>query len=111
MPRFQVGSVDLAEDEIDWLKAVINLNSTSARAQVGQILQGHLLRFKPHYKRKISYTARKYGLTFDECFKRLVAGSLEGLPVVEEAPIREAEEFSNFGVEVDADTTEQTTTD
>lgn len=103
MPRFQIGSLDLSEDEIDWLKVAANLSGTSIRAQVGQALQGHLLRFKPHYKRKIAYVARKYGLTWEEAFKKLTNESppFEGLPVVEEAPIREEEELSNFGCEVD----------
>lgn len=102
MPRFQIGSIDLSEDEIDWLKVATNINGTSIRSQVGQALQGHLLRFKPHYKRKIAYVARKYGLTWDEAFKKLTSESppFEGVPVVEEAPIREEEELSNFGCEV-----------
>jgi hypothetical protein len=117
MPRFQIGSIDLSEDEIDWLKVVVNLNSTSVRAQVGQIVQGHLVRFKPHYKRKVAYVARKYGLTWEEAFKRLTQESppFEDSPVVEEAPIRESEELSNFGCEVKgenhADTNTESTAD
>jgi hypothetical protein len=116
MPQFQIGSVNLSEDEVDWLKVAINLSDMSARAQVGQIIQGHLIRFKPHYKRKIAYVARKYGLSWEEAFKRLTVESppFENLPVVEEAPVREEEEMSNFGVEVKGETnasTEQTTTD
>jgi hypothetical protein len=102
MPRFQIGSIDLSEDEIDWLKVSASLSSTSVRAQVGQAIQGHLVRFKPHYKRKVAYVARKYGLTWEEAFKKLTLESppFENLPVVEEAPIREDEEMSNFGCEV-----------
>lgn len=103
MPRFQIGSIDLSEDEIDWLKVATNINGTSIRSQVGKALQRHLLHFKPHYKRKIAYVARKYGLTWDEAFKKLTRESppFEGVPVAEEAPIREEEELSNFGCEVD----------
>jgi hypothetical protein len=118
MPRFQIGSIDLSEYEIDWLKVATNLSGTSIRAQVGQAIQGHLVRFKPHYKRKIAYVARKYGLTWDEAFKKLTQepSPFEGLEVVEESPIREAEEFSNFGCEVDkgdnnADTSTESTAD
>lgn len=100
LPRLQVSSVDLAEDEIDWIRAVCNLSGISVRAQVTQIIQGHLLRFKPHYKRKISYVARKYGLTFEEAFARLQENSPPFGEVVEIAPIIEEEESSNFGCEV-----------
>ncbi|HEY9298371.1 MAG TPA: hypothetical protein VIQ31_18845 [Phormidium sp.] len=100
LPRLQVSSVDLAEDEIDWIRAICNLSGISIRAQVTQILQGHLIRFKPHYKRKISYVARKYGLTFEEAFARLQEGSPPFGDVVEIAPVIEAEESSNFGCEV-----------
>lgn len=100
LPRLQVSSVDLAEDEIDWIRAVCNLSGISIRAQVTQILQGHLIRFKPHYKRKISYVARKYGLTFEEAFARLQESSPPFGDVVEIAPVIEEEEASNFGCEV-----------
>jgi hypothetical protein len=95
-----VSSVDLAEDEIDWIRAVCNLSGISVRAQVTQIIQGHLIRFKPHYKRKIAYVARKYGLTFEEAFARLQENSPPFGDVVEIAPIIEEEESSNFGCEV-----------
>lgn len=100
MPRLQISSIDLGEDEIDWLRAVCNLSGTSMRAQVAQIVQGHLVRFKPHYKRKVAYVARKYGLTFEEAFKLLQEATPPFGDIVETAPIREEEEISNFGCEV-----------
>jgi hypothetical protein len=100
LPRLPLSSIDLAEDDIDWLKAICNLNGISTRAQITQIIQGHIIRFKPHYKRKIAYVARKYGLTFEEAFVRLQTGSPPFGDVVEVAPIREDEEFSSFGCEV-----------
>ncbi len=100
LPRLQVSSVDLAEDEIDWIRAICNLSGISVRAQVTQIIQGHLIRFKPHYKRKIAYIARKYGLTFEEAFARLQTDSPPFGDVVAIAPVREDEESSSFGCEV-----------
>ena len=100
LPRLQISSVDLAEDDIDWIKAICNLNGISIRAQITQIIQGHIIRFKPHYKRKIAYVARKYGLTFEEAFVRLQTESPPFGNVVEVAPIREDEEFSSLGCEV-----------
>jgi hypothetical protein len=100
LPRLQVSSVDLAEDDIDWLKAVCNLSGISVRAQVTQIIQSHLARNKPQYRRKIAYIARKYGLTFEEAFAQLQTKSPPLGKVVDVAPVREDEEFPNIGTEV-----------
>ncbi len=100
MPRLNTGSVDLSEDEIDWLKVICNLSGTSLRAQLSQILSGHIVRFKPHYSRKVAYVARKYGLTWEEAFQRLTLGQPPFGEVVQDAPALEEEEKSNFGCEV-----------
>ena len=99
LPRLQVSSVDLADDDVDWIKAICNLSGISIRAQVAQIIQSHLIRFKPHYKKKIAYTARKYGLTFEEAFALLQTKSPPFGDVVEIAPVKEDEEVSNIGSE------------
>lgn len=95
-----MSSIDLSEDEIDWVRAICNVSGISVRAQVAQIIQGHLVRFKPHYKKKIAYVARKYGLTFEEAFVLLQTQSPPFGDVVEPAPVREDEEVSKFGCEV-----------
>ncbi len=100
LPRLQVSSIDLSEDEIDWVKAICNVSGISVRAQVAQIIQGHLVRFKPHYKKKIAYVARKYGLTFEEAFALLQTQSPPFGDVVNPAPVKEEEEASTFGCEV-----------
>jgi hypothetical protein len=99
LPRLQVSSIDLSEDEIDWIRAICNVSGISVRAQVAQIIQGHLVRFKPHYKKKIAYVARKYGLTFEEAFALLQTQSPPLGDVVNPAPVREEEEVSTFGCE------------
>lgn len=81
------------------IKAICNLSGISIRAQVAQIIQSHLIRFKPHYKKKIAYTARKYGLTFEEAFALLQTKSPPFGDVVEIAPVKEDEEVSNIGSE------------
>lgn len=100
MPRLNTGSVDLSEDEIDWLKVICNLSGTSLRAQFSQIISGHIVRFKPHYSRKVAYVARKYGLTWEEAFQQLTQGQPPFGEVVQEAPAIEEEEKSHFGCEV-----------
>ncbi len=99
LPRLQVSSIDLSEDEIDWVRAICNVSGISVRAQVAQIIQGHLVRFKPHYKKKIAYVARKYGLTFEEAFALLQTQSPPLGDVVNPAPVKEEEEVSRFGCE------------
>jgi hypothetical protein len=103
MPRLNVSSLDLTEDEIDFLKAICNLSGESIRAQLRQIVKGHLVRFKPQYLKQVNYLARKYGLTFEETFARLVEGEPPFGEVVRPAPIVEAEETTNFGCEVNND--------
>jgi hypothetical protein len=100
MPKLNISSVDLTEDEIDFLKAICNLSGESVRAQVRQIIKGHLVRFKPQYLKQINYLARKYGLTFQETFLRLTTGQPPFGEVVMEAPVLEEEEITNFGCEV-----------
>lgn len=101
MPKLNAGSVDLTEDEIDWLKVITNLSGESLRAQLRQIIKGHLIRFKPHYSKQIGYVARKYGLSWEEAFARLTKEEPPLGDVVCEAPINSEEEVSNFGCEVD----------
>ncbi len=117
MPRLSVGTINLSPDEIAWLTAACNLSGVSVRAQIGQTVQGHIIRFKPHYKRKIAYVARMHGISFEEAFARLQAESppFKDLPIVDEAPVIEEEEISDFGCELldkeeKNDSTNKTTT-
>ena len=100
MPRLNIGSVDLTEDEIAWLQVVSNLSGESIRAQLRQVIKGHLIRFKPQYCKQINYVARKYGLSFEDAFAMLAIQQPPLGEIVEEFPISEIEEVTNFGVEV-----------
>lgn len=100
MPKLNVGTIDLTEDEIDWLKAIGNLSGESVRAQLRQIIKGHLIRFKPQYSKQVAYLARKYGLTFEETFRLLQTSQPPFGEVVCEAPISIFEESTDFGCEV-----------
>lgn len=68
MPRFNIGSADLSEDDIDWFKVACNLSGESIRAKIGHIITGHLIRFRSQYVRKVDYVARQYGVTWEEAF-------------------------------------------
>lgn len=100
MPKLNLGSVDLPEDEYDWMTVIINLSGEPLRSQMRQIIKGHLIRFKSQYVKQLHYTAKKYGLTPEETFKRLLKGPPPFGDVVNEGPINFDEELTNFGCEV-----------
>jgi hypothetical protein len=88
MARLNLGSVDLSDFDRDWFVVVSRLRNASARANASFVLADDISRKIDHYKEMLSHTARKYGLTEDDCFERLLNDPKfpEGLIPVKEAP-------------------------
>ena len=81
MPDFQTGSIPLGEHDADWFKVMCKLSNRSVRANLASIVGFYVRRRKDEYKEILSYTARKYGLTEEECFHRLLNNVDLGEPV------------------------------
>lgn len=92
--RLTPGYLDMSQDEYDWIQAISNLNAETVKMILLGAFRGHLAKNKRHYIRKISYLANQRGLTFQECFRRLVKGEDLG-EIVNECPIDVEEELAS----------------
>jgi hypothetical protein len=57
------------------------LSDRSIRGNLSVIVGYYVRRRKKEYEELLQYTARKYGLTTDECFQKLLRGESLGEPV------------------------------
>ena len=78
MESLNVGSLPLGEHDADWLKVMAAASNSSLRVKVASVVGYYIRRRKAEYVEIIRYTANKHGLTFDECFHRLLKGEKLG---------------------------------
>jgi hypothetical protein len=81
MPKLNVGSFDLGDHDRDWFIVMSRLGDRSIRANLSSVVGYYVRRRKSEYEAILDYTARKYGLTPEECFKKLLNGEDLGKPV------------------------------
>ncbi|NJL02968.1 MAG: hypothetical protein HC838_01880 [Spirulinaceae cyanobacterium RM2_2_10] len=81
MPRLNLGSVDLGDHDHDWLVVMTRLSGRSVRQNVSALLEHHVRSRKNEYEAMLKYTARKHGMTEQECFYRLLNNFELGPPV------------------------------
>ena len=81
MPKLNFGSIDLGDHDRDWFIAMSKLGGRSIRANLSSVVGYYVRRRKSEYQEILAYTAKKYGLTPDECFQRLLKGEDLGKPV------------------------------
>ncbi|NER45840.1 MAG: hypothetical protein F6J92_03965 [Symploca sp. SIO1A3] len=74
MARLNLGSIDLGDHDRDWFVVMSKLGGRSTRANLSSVVGYYVRRRKEEYKDILTYTARKYGLTEEECFQRLLKG-------------------------------------
>lgn len=92
MGKVNTGSLDMSQDEEDWLRAISAMNNETVKSILVNSWKGHLNRHKAHYIKKLRYLSEMHGLPIDECFKRLVTGESLG-EIVNRAPINALEEL------------------
>lgn len=78
MESLNVGSLPLGEHDADWFKVMTAVSNSSLRVKVASVVSYYVRRRKPEYIEIVQYTANKHGLTFDECFHRLLKGESLG---------------------------------
>jgi hypothetical protein len=81
MARLNLGSIDLGDHDLDWFVVMSKLGGRSTRANLSSVVGCYVRRKKDEYKLILTYTARKYGLTEDECFHKLLKDEPLGTPV------------------------------
>lgn len=81
MARLNLGSIDLGDHDRDWFVVMSKLGGRSTRANLSSVVGYYVRRRKAEYQEILSYTARKYGLTEDECFQKLLKDEPLGNPV------------------------------
>lgn len=79
--EINLGSVKLGDFNKDWLIVMSKLSGRSVRANVISIIGFYIQRQLEKYEKHLEYTAKKYGLTKDECFYRLLNDIDLGDPV------------------------------
>lgn len=94
MVKLNTGSLDLAQDEYDWIKVISSMNEETVKSILVNAWRGHLNRHKAHYIKKLRYLAERHGLTVEETFRRLLKGESLG-DVVNDAPINAIEEMES----------------
>jgi len=88
MTDINIGSVTMGDHDADWYRVMCKLGGRSIRANTSSVLGYYVRRRKSEYSEILQYTARKYGLTPDETFKRLLNDEPLGEPLKDfvEAP-------------------------
>lgn len=81
MPDLNIGSISLGEHDRDWFMVMSKLSGRSLRANASNIIECYVRQRKDNYQELLAYTARKYGLTTDECFEKLLRGEELGTPI------------------------------
>lgn len=81
MAKLSLGRIDMGDHDHDWFVVMSRLGGRSIRANVTSVLGYYVRRRKEEYKEILKYTAQKYGLTEDECFKRVLNEEDLGEPI------------------------------
>lgn len=91
--KLNIGNIDLSEEDIAMLKASANLKGWSMRQYVANALNGFLQVKKNEILNTVMLRAKKYGISQQEAFRRLVSDEgFDGLEIVEPFPLLTAEE-------------------
>jgi hypothetical protein len=75
MARLNVGSVELGDFDIDWFTVASRLMGRSLRANLASVMSYYVRRKLPEFKELLAYTAKKHGISEDECFDLLRKGA------------------------------------
>ncbi|MGB5968172.1 MAG: hypothetical protein WBG70_07550 [Spirulinaceae cyanobacterium] len=81
MADLSLGGVPMGDHDRDWFVVMSKLGGRSLRANASSVLGYYVRRRKEEYQEMLAYTSRKYGLTEDECFRRLLRGEDLGEPL------------------------------
>ncbi len=80
MAKLNVGSLDLSDFDKDWFLVASKLMERSVRANLASVTSFYIRRNIDAYRELLAYTARKRGITEDECFDLLLKN--EPLPPI-----------------------------
>lgn len=71
MTRLSISSVDVSQETYDWFIALANVEAKSRRELIGQMIGGHLIRWRKRHIGKIQYFANRHGLSWEQAFRLL----------------------------------------
>ncbi|MHC0068439.1 hypothetical protein ACWATR_37180 [Nostoc sp. UIC 10890] len=88
MPKLNVGSIELGDFDRDWFIVASKLLGRSVRANLASVTAFYIRRRTQEFKELLAYTAKKHGISEDECFQILLSGKELPPPVAgfDEAP-------------------------
>lgn len=73
MAKINIGSIDLSDFDKDWFLVVSKLMERSVRANLASVVSFYIRRNQPQHRELLAYTAKKHGITEDECFALILA--------------------------------------
>jgi hypothetical protein len=86
--RFNIGNVELSEEEVNLIRASAALKGWSIRQYVANALCGFIQVKKNEILNTVMLRAKKYGITQQEAFRRLCTDEgFDGLSIVDPAPL------------------------
>lgn len=86
--RLNIGNIDLADEDITLLRASAALKGWSVRQYSANALNGFLQVKKSEILNTVKLRAKKYGISDEDAFHRLVSGDgFNELPIVDPAPL------------------------
>ncbi|MCG5062174.1 MAG: hypothetical protein KA714_30470 [Limnoraphis sp. WC205] len=68
MAKLGISSLEMSQDEEDWLRVIANLNGDTMKSILTHSWRGHLASRKQHYVRKIDYLARSLGVSWETAY-------------------------------------------
>lgn len=71
MAKLNVGSIELGDYDKDWFIVASKLMGRSVRANLASVTSFYVRRRVSEFKELLAYTAKKHGISEDECFELL----------------------------------------
>ncbi|MBG1265509.1 hypothetical protein [Nostoc sp. WHI] len=83
MAKLNIGSIDLSDFDKDWFLVVSRLMERSVRANLASVTSFYIRRNIGAFRELLAYTAKKHGITEEECFQILLSPKGELPPAVD----------------------------
>jgi len=83
MAKLNVGSINLSDFDKDWFLVVSRLMERSVRANLASVTSFYIRRNIGAFRELLAYTAKKHGITEDECFEILLSPKRQLPPPVD----------------------------
>ncbi|MGD1849071.1 MAG: hypothetical protein ACFCBU_00150 [Cyanophyceae cyanobacterium] len=81
MAGLNLGVIPLSDRDSDYFRVMVNAHGWTARTVMSKLVKDFVQENKEEFDAAVTYASRKYGLTFDEVFHRLLEKKSLGEPL------------------------------